>query len=57
MFKNRKRRAAGSQQGDQLYVSTGQTARDAERKYIKGTTTFTSVSIVYLKIYLLKIVA
>lgn len=31
MFKNRKRRAAGSQQGDQLYVSTGQTARDAEK--------------------------
>ncbi len=41
MFKNRKRRAAGSQQGDQLYVSTGQTARDADRKYIKDTTTFT----------------
>jgi hypothetical protein len=41
MFKNRERRAAGSQQGDQLYVSTGQTARDADRKYIKDTTTFT----------------
>ena len=32
MFKNRKRRAAGSQQGNQLYVSTGQTARGADRK-------------------------
>lgn len=41
MFKNRKRRAAGSQQGNQLYVSTGQTARGADRKYIKDTTIFT----------------
>ena len=33
MFKNRKRMTEGSQQGNQLYVSTGQTARDAEKIY------------------------